>query len=163
MGKLFNTWVGIYLLSIVAVNVLFSYVPLIHTPYGTVSLVALLVGFAFVFRDYAQRAAGHYVIIAMAVGAAISYIMADPFVAIASVLAFASSEIIDWLFYTFAKLPFNKRVLISSVASTPVDTAVFLLMINQMTVGTFVLMVLSKLVAAVFIYYYAAPKEPSYA
>lgn len=146
-----------YVGLVVLVNILFSVVPMIETSIGFVSPVAVIVGLVFVARDFAQRASGHLVIVAMLAATVISYLMADPFVAVASALAFISSEVFDWLLYTITKKPFHKRILISSLFSTPVDTAVFLFMINGMSVGTFVLMVASKLVAAVVIYlWYAA-------
>lgn len=142
----------LYIFGVVVVNILFSYVPMIQTSYGDFSPVAILVGFIFVIRDYAQRATGHWVLVAMAIACLASYLMADPFVALASVLAFASSEIADWLLYTVTKKPFGQRVLISSIISTPVDTVVFLGMINALTTGTVILMILSKMIAAVIIW-----------
>lgn len=147
---------GFYVGLVVLVNILFSVVPMIETSIGFVSPVAVIVGLVFVARDFAQRAAGHLVIVAMAVATVISYLMADPFVAVASALAFASSEIFDWITYTVTKRPFHKRILISSLFSTPVDTAVFLYWIDAQSAGTFVLMVASKLIAAFAIYFWYA-------
>lgn len=141
-----------YVMAILAVNIGFSYVPLIATPIGMFSPIAIVVGGVFVLRDYVQRAIGHHVLWGMLIGAVLSWWFADPFVAVASVLAFASSEIADWLLYTVTKKPFHQRVWISSLLSTPIDTGVFLLWIDQMHIGTFVLMVLSKLVAAAIIW-----------
>lgn len=146
-------YLGAYILSILLVNMMFTWIPLIETPLGMLSPTALVVGAVFVVRDYAQRAVGHWVLAGMAVGAVLTWLLADPFVAYASVLAFVSSEITDWLLYTFTKKPFYQRVLISSLLSTPIDTAVFLFFIDQFHAGTFVLMVISKLVAALIIWY----------
>lgn len=159
LGKLFNAAILLYVASVVLVNLGFSYVPLIETSVGMFSPMAIVVGAVFVIRDYAQRKSGHYVLIAMVVATLASWALADPFVALASAAAFATSEIADYLFYTFTKRPFHERVLISSIVSTPIDTGVFLYGIGGLTTGTFVLMVLSKLVAAVAIwaYYRTAP------
>jgi hypothetical protein len=54
--------------------------------------------------------------------------------------------------YTITKKPFHQRVWVSSLLSTPIDTAVFLFWIDQIHVGTFILMVLSKLIAAAVIW-----------
>ena len=151
-----------YILSIVIVNILFSYVPLIPTAIGMLSPVAVLVGTIFVMRDFAQRAVGHLILLGVAIGAVLSYLMADPFVATASVLAFTSSELADWALYTITKKPFYQRVWISSLLSTPIDTAVFLYWINQMDVGTFVLMVLSKLIASAIIWYLGQRRTSKY-
>ena len=142
-----------YVLMILVVNMGFSYVPLIETPIGMLSPMAFVVGSIFVLRDYAQRAIGHWILAGMLIGAILSYALADPFVAVASVLAFIASEGTDWALYTITKKPFYKRVWISSLLSTPIDTAVFLLWIDQMTIGTFIIMVASKLFASAVIWY----------
>lgn len=143
-----------YIASILIVNILFSYVPLVPTPIGLLSPVAVLVGTIFVLRDFTQRSIGHRVLWGVAIGAVLSYLLADPFVATASVLAFVASELSDWGMYTITKKPFYQRVWISSLVATPIDTLVFLLVINQMLPGTFILMVISKLIASAIIWYY---------
>lgn len=142
----------LYVLSILVLNIGFSYVPMVDMGFGMFSPMALLAGAVFVLRDFAQRETGHWVLAGMAIGAILSYLLADPFVAIASVTAFAISELCDWGLYTITKKPFHQRVLISSLVATPIDTAVFLYLIQGMTPGTFVLMVLSKMIAAVVIW-----------
>lgn len=161
MHRLLAPAVLFYIASVVIVNLGFSYVPMVDTPVGLLSPMAFIVGGTFVIRDFAQRKAGHWVLAAMAIGLVLSYLMANPFVAIASAVAFGTAELVDYAFYSFTRLPFHKRVLWSSVVSTPIDTGVFLLGINGFTVGTFVLMVLSKLVAAVaiFLTYEARPRS----
>ena len=89
----------------------------------------------------------------MGVGLVFSYLLADPFVATASALAFASSELADWALYSFTKMPFHRRVLWSSALSTPIDTLLFLGMIGALTPGTAVLMIISKMIAAYIIWY----------
>lgn len=159
MFKLFNAWTFIYIFSIVLLNVAFSYVPLIDTTFGLFSPMAVFAGTIFVTRDYMQRKSGTgQALIPMGIAALLSYLLADPFVAIASVAAFVVSEVADWAIYTITKLEFHKRVLWSSVISTPIDTAVFLLFIDQMTTGTFLLMVASKLIAAAIIYAHGESK-----
>lgn len=151
-------FVLLYILTVLVLNLGFSYVPMIPTEFGLISPMAVVAGAVFVMRDFAQRQAGHYVLVAMLIAAGLSFGLADPFVAVASVAAFASSEIIDWGIYTATKKPFHKRVLMSSLISTPIDTAVFLGMISGLTTGTFVLMIAAKLIAAVAIFYfYRAP------
>jgi len=142
----------VYVASIVLVNMLFSVVPMIQSPIGMVSPVAVLVGSIFVLRDYAQRQSGHYILLAMVIGVIISYIMADPYVAMASALAFAASELIDYIVYSVTKKPFYQRVAYSSFVSAPTDTLIFLLVISAFTPGTFFLMVAAKLIAAAVIW-----------
>lgn len=152
LSKLMTPAVLLYVTTVVLVNLGFSYVPMVDTGFGLFSPMAVVVGAVFVIRDFAQRGSGHLVLIAMAAATLLSYLLADPYVAIASAAAFAASEIADYLIYTLTKKPFHQRVLISSLVSTPVDTAVFLFGINGFTIGTFVLMVLSKLIAAMIIW-----------
>lgn len=151
-SKLFAPAMALYVASVVLLNLGFSYVPLIPTEFGLLSPMAVVAGAVFVVRDFAQRSSGHYVLFAMILAGVISYLLADPFVAIASVAAFATSELVDWALYSFTKKPFHQRVLISSALSTPVDTVVFLYGISAFSTGTFVLMVLSKMIAAVVIW-----------
>ena len=152
MNKTAVFYLGLYVLTIVGLNLGFSYVPMIDLGFGLFSPMAIVAGAVFVVRDFAQRHAGHAVLGAMAVGALVSFAMADPFVAVASVAAFATSEIVDYLLYTFTNKPFHQRVLLSSALSTPVDTAVFLFLISGLTTGTFVLMIAAKMVAALLIW-----------
>lgn len=151
--KLLSPFMLAYIGLVVLVNIGFSYVPMVDLGWGLFSPMAILVGLIFVIRDFAQRHSGHYVLFGMAVATVLSFVMADPFVAVASATAFGLSELADWAIYTVTKKPFHQRVLLSSVISTPVDTAVFLFMISGFTAGTFVLMILSKMVAAALIYW----------
>lgn len=148
MTKLLAPAVLLYVASVVLLNIGFSYVPMIPTAIGMLSPMAVVAGLVFVIRDFAQRKAGHLVLVAMVAATVLSYILADPYVATASAIAFAVSEIADYLVYSFTKRPFHERILISSFISTPVDTVVFLFGINSFTIGTFVLMVGAKLIAA---------------
>jgi len=152
MRALLNLPVFGYIAAVVLLNIGFSYVPLIETPVGMLSPMAVLAGAVFVIRDFAQRKAGHYVLVAMAAATILSYLLADPYVATVSAIAFAISEIADYLIYSLTRKPFHERILISSFISTPVDTAVFLLGIEHFTLGTFVLMVAAKLIAAFFVW-----------
>ena len=151
-SKLFAPAMILYVVTVVLLNLGFSYVPLIPTDFGLLSPMALVAGAVFVVRDFAQRSSGHYVLFAMGLAAVISYLLADPFVALASLAAFATAELADWGLYTLTKTPFHQRVLWSSVLSTPIDTVVFLYGISAFSTGTFVLMVLSKMVAAIIIW-----------
>lgn len=158
LSRLLHPYMVAYVATILVLNFGFSYVPMVDLGFGLFSPMAIVAGAVFVVRDFAQREAGHMVLVAMGVAALLTYLLADPFVAVASILAFGASELTDWLLYTITKKPFHKRVLVSSLLSTPVDTAVFLWFINGMTVGTFALMVAAKMVAALVIYFwYRAP------
>lgn len=147
-------YTALYILLIVAVNYGFSVVPLLELPGGDKwPPLTLVVGFIFVLRDFAQREIGHSVILAMLVAAAISYFMADPFIAVASLVAFLVSEFCDWAVYTFTKKPFAQRVLLSSALGTPIDSAIFLSMIGIASLQGVVLMTISKMLGALIVWY----------
>lgn len=156
---------ALYIASVVLVNILFSVVPMITTPIGLLSPVAVVVGFTFIIRDFAQRKSGHSVLIAMCIATVLSYIMADPYVATASALAFGISELADYAVYTYSKTDFKRRILYSSLISTPVDTVVFLYIISAFTWGTVALMIAAKLVAVAIVWFspIAEPRRSVYA
>ncbi len=142
-------WAVIYVVSIVSVNWLFTVIP----PIGIWQPTSVIVGLTFIFRDMAQRKIGHWVVPVMLVGGAISYVMADPFVAIASVTAFLVSESIDWLVYTLTKRPLRDRILLSSAVGTPIDSLVFTAMIGIMTPANVIIMTASKMVSALVVWW----------
>ena len=147
-------WTISYVVLIVAVNWGFTVTPLIPLPTGDMfPPMSLVVGFIFVARDFAQREIGHKVIGAMVVAAALSYWMADPFVAMASLAAFAVSEA-AWGVYSFTGKTFQQRVLISSVVSTPLDSLVFLAMIGHASVTAVVVMTASKMLGALGVWWF---------
>jgi hypothetical protein len=137
----------IYVLFIVALNWGFSHVPVIPLPWGDVwPPLSVAVGAVFVLRDLAQREVGHRVLGLMLFGAALSFWLADPHVALASLAAFAVSELVDWGVYSFANMDFKRRVLVSSCLSAPVDSAVFMWGIGVHSVTAVLIMTLSKFV-----------------
>lgn len=142
------------------VNWLFSVVPPIVLPGGEVwPPISLMVGFVFVIRDYAQRAVGHRVLYAMLCGAVISYFMAGAEIAFASMAAFMAGEMLDWAMYTYTGRPFSQRILLSSLVSTPVDSAVFLFLIGMAGFGSICIMTLSKLVGAFIVFLLVRRRE----
>lgn len=146
-------WTSAYILSIVAVNYGFTVIPLV--PIGGEEMwppMSLAVGAIFVIRDFAQRQVGHWVLLAMLAGGALSWWLASPYVAVASVTAFLISETADWLVYSFTRRPFHERVLWSSMIGTPLDSAVFLLMIGHFGWLGLAAMVASKMVAALVVW-----------
>jgi uncharacterized PurR-regulated membrane protein YhhQ (DUF165 family) len=139
----------LYVALIVAVNYGFTVVPLVAMPTGEMwPPMSLVVGFVFVVRDFAQREIGHKVLLAMLVGAALSWVMASPYVAVASVTAFLVSELADWAIYSFSRRPLSERVLWSSLIATPIDSAVFLALIGHLSVSGVLAMVASKMLGA---------------
>lgn len=137
----------LYLLFILVINWGFAHVPVVVLPWGDAwPPLSIAVGAIFVLRDFSQREIGHRVIWLMLVGTGLSFLLADPHVALASVLAFAVSEAVDWGAYTFAKIDFKRRVLVSSALSAPIDSAVFLFAIGVHSATAVAMMTLSKFV-----------------
>ncbi len=150
----------LYIALIVLVNWLFTVVPLVDMPGGEKwPPVSLVVGLIFVARDFAQREIGHRVIVAMVIAGALSYYMADPFVAAASVTAFLISEFADWAVYSFTGRPFAQRILLSSVLATPIDSAVFLAMIGHLSLSGVVAMTASKMLGALVVWWMVRRRE----
>jgi len=147
-------WTAAYIALIVAVNYGFSVVPLVDLP-GEEKWppMSLVVGFIFVARDFAQREIGHKVILAMLIAGGLSYVMASPFVAVASVAAFLISEFADWGIYSFTGKKFHERVLWSSAFATPIDSIVFLAIIGHLSVTGVVAMTVSKMLGALGVWW----------
>jgi len=151
---------ALYIALIVAVNYGFSVVPLVELPGGVMwPPMSLLVGFVFIVRDFAQREIGHRVLLAMAVGVGLSYIMADPYVAMWSAIAFLVSELADWAVYTFTKRSMSERVVYSSILSAPLDSAVFLIGLGIATPVGIAAMSASKLLGAIAVWWMMKRRE----
>lgn len=90
----------------------------------------LMAGLALVLRDLVQRRLGKgWALVAIFIGAALSYLLAPPQLVVASTLAFLLSELIDFAVYT----PLQERrmvlaVVLSSAVGLVVDSVVFLLL-----------------------------------
>lgn len=151
---------ALYIALIVAVNYGFTVVPLMELPGGVMwPPMSLVVGFVFIVRDFAQREIGHKILFAMAAGVALSYVMADPFVAMWSAVAFLVSELADWAVYSFTKRPMSERVIYSSFISAPLDSAVFLIGLGIATGAGIATMSASKLLGAFVVWYLIRRRE----
>jgi hypothetical protein len=139
-------WAVAYVVSVLAVNVAFAHWPQLNW------LWSIAVGSIFVTRDFCQRAIGHWVLVPMALGLGLSYLLASPFVALASAAAFAASETTDWIVFTVTKRPLADRVLLSCGFSAPIDSLIFLGIIGALSPIAFAAQVASKLLAAVIVW-----------
>ncbi len=123
------TSVGCYIFSIVLANWATSAFGLIPIGFGLlVTAGTFSAGAALILRDAVQVTAGKRVALAAIIaGCGVSYLLADPFIAIASAVAFLASELVDFAVFT----PLRGRsiaaaVLVSSAVSAPADTVLFL-------------------------------------
>jgi preprotein translocase subunit Sec61beta len=158
--------VGAYIASIVLVNWLFAPSQLVEGvtqwtagAWGTFYIANLVVGFVFVFRDYAQREIGHSILVATAAAGLITYVMVDQAIALASIFAFIASELADWAIYSFTRRPLQQRILISSLVAVPLDTLVFQYLAQYLTPAAFTTEVLSKAVGVLVVWYLLKLRE----
>lgn len=148
----------IYILSILLINIGFVYVPLIPLFDTMYPPMTIAVGLIFILRDFSQKEIGHKVLGAMLIGGLLSYVMADPYVAVASLVAFMVSETVDWGVYTLTDKPLRQRILLSSLISTPIDSALFLYMIGQFSLTATLVMFVSKMIGALAVWHWLAKK-----
>lgn len=137
-----------YLLFIVFLNTLFVYAPNIYIFHAPVSIADFAVGLIYVMRDFAQREARHWVLLAMLVGCFISWLLAERQAALASVGAFAVGELLDWSIYTWTKRPLSQRIIASSCISSPIDSFVNLYLLLAFNWVALVVMTLTKILGA---------------
>jgi uncharacterized PurR-regulated membrane protein YhhQ (DUF165 family) len=134
--------------------------------------MTMVTGMVFVVRDFVQREMGHRVLVLMAIAVAWSFFYAWPVIALASGIAFAISEMVDWLLFTFTKYRLSTRILLSSAAASPVDTTVFLYgadLAKQMELGmepgnslhvaNWIVFVIGKMVGAFVVSYMIRRRE----
>lgn len=88
----------------------------------------LMIGVALLLRDAVHEWLGpRYAIYAIGIGAVLSYLLADPYIAIASLAAFAISELSD--FAVYSKVRDRSRtlgILASGIVGSVIDSVLFL-------------------------------------
>lgn len=89
----------------------------------------LVIGAALMLRDAIQMIFGwRWGLIAIGVGAVISYLLSSPFIVMASVASFVLSELADFAVYTpFAQKRLTFALIASGVVGAIIDSAAFLL------------------------------------
>ncbi|WP_010598871.1 hypothetical protein [Rickettsiella massiliensis] len=149
----------VYVALIVLLNTLFARIPLMQIAGSEVSPMDWTVGVVYVLRDFSQRELHHKVILAMLVGSVLSYFLADKTIALASVSAFLVAEFIDWAVYTFTRRPLSQRILWSASLSAPVDSSVFLWIVDQLNGLGVVILSLAKIVGVLAVWYWWRLRE----
>jgi uncharacterized PurR-regulated membrane protein YhhQ (DUF165 family) len=145
---------AIYIVGIFLVNYLFPYLPMYSISGSVFSSGDVLIGVIYILRDFSQREVGGKVIYLMIVGCILSYLFASKPVAIASISAFAVGETIDWAIYSYTRRPFSERLLLSTLFSVPVDSIIFLYLLNQLNAAGFVVLTGGKVVGILFAWGY---------
>lgn len=125
----------LYMSSIILANFCVSYFGIIKFAGLTFPAGALFIGLTFSFRDLVQREWGDWKVwyfmicstfLTTISGTLLSHLPIPLWkVASASAVAFIVSEAVDWLVYTFLKWKIVKRIVISNLFSTPIDSLLF--------------------------------------
>ena len=89
----------------------------------------LIIGAALMLRDAIQMVAGwRWGLIAIGIGAIVSYLLSSPFIVMASVASFVLSELADFAVYTpLAQKRLTLALIASGVVGAIIDSAAFLL------------------------------------
>lgn len=150
----------VYVALIPFINWSFTWAPMVELPGlgWAFNPVTIVTGLVLVVRDFAQREIGHWVLLAMAVALGLTWATSGGELALASGIAFAVSELVDWTVYTFTKLKLSTRVLLSSAIAAPVDTSIFLIGAeairdNQFTLPNVLMSIGGKMVGALVIWW----------
>ena len=120
---------ALYLLTVVLANWLTARYGFVPVGFGLAATAGTYAaGMAFVARDAVQDAAGRAAALGVLVaGAALSWLLASPQLAIASFVAFAISELLDMVIYTpLRRRGYVRAALASNVAGSITDTLIFL-------------------------------------
>lgn len=121
--------IAAYAAVVVLANVLTSRYGLVPVGFGLIATAGTYcAGAALGLRDLVQETWSVLgVVVAIALGAALSFAFADPHVAAASCAAFAIAELCDLAVYTpLRRRGWSRAVLASNVVGALVDTIVFL-------------------------------------
>ena len=138
-----------YIVLVVLINSFFILLPDISLGHSHFNFGECVVGMIYIVRDFAQREIGHYVILAMLFAAYLSYTLADHSIALASLGAFVVGESLEWTLFTLTKKPFSQRLLLSALLSVPIDSIVFLAILDRLTLTELSILTGGKVVGIV--------------
>lgn len=119
----------IFLGCILTANVVTTHLGMIPVGFGLVATAGTyFAGLTFILRDSLQDVAGkHWTLAVIAAGALLSFLVSDPFIALASAVAFGLSELADLAVYTpLRKRGYIRAAVASNIVGAFVDTVVFL-------------------------------------
>lgn len=145
-------WSALYFATIVVSNLLLVWLKPIEILGVLIPPAIILFGLVFVFRDYAQMDMGHSVLAVMLAAALATYWLAGPDIAFVSVVAFLVSELVDYIVFSITKRPFLQRMLLSSLVSVPVDTAVLFRLLNILDTKALIVGVAVKMIGTMAVW-----------
>lgn len=155
----------VYVLLIPFINWSFTWAPMWELlPGWAFNPVTIVTGLVLVVRDFAQREIGHEVLIAMAIALGLTFATSGGELALASGAAFAISELVDWMMFTFTKYRLSTRVLLSSAIAAPIDTTAFLFGASfirdaQFTLPNITMSIVGKMAGALVIWWLIRQRE----
>jgi uncharacterized PurR-regulated membrane protein YhhQ (DUF165 family) len=118
-----------FLACILAANYVTTAHGMVPVGFGLVATAGTyFAGLTFILRDSLQDVAGkRWTLAAIAAGAALSFLVADPFIALASAAAFGLAELADLAVYTpLRKRGYIRAAIASNIVGAIVDTIAFL-------------------------------------
>lgn len=122
--------IAAYIAAIVLANLMTAHLGLVPIGLGfTVTAGTFAAGFALLARDWVHGYGGiKWALASVLVGAALSWYLATPQLAIASTVAFVAAELVDMAVYVPLRKTrgFIAAAIISNIVSAPIDTALFL-------------------------------------
>jgi uncharacterized PurR-regulated membrane protein YhhQ (DUF165 family) len=124
-----TTAVTAFLAAILLANYVTTEYGMVPVGFGLMATAGTyFAGLTFVLRDSVQDAAGKWVTVALiTLGAGLSYLIADPFIALASGVAFLAAELADLAIYTpLRERGYIRAAIASNVVGSVVDTFLFL-------------------------------------
>lgn len=119
----------VFLGCILAANVVTTHLGMVPVGFGlTATAGTYFAGATFILRDALQDVAGkRWTLGVIAAGAILSFAVSDPFIALASAVAFGLSEIADLAVYTpLRKRGYIRAAIASNIVGALVDTVAFL-------------------------------------
>lgn len=117
------------LAAVLAANYVTSRYGMVPVGFGlTATAGTYLAGLTFILRDSLQDSAGKAATLGViAAGALLSFLVAGPFIALASAVAFALSELADLAVYTPLRAGgYIRAAVVSNVVGAVIDTVAFL-------------------------------------
>ena len=118
-------YIVLYLSGIILANLLVHWFGLVEFAGLVFPAGAVMIGLTFSFRDMVQRRYGKWQCWIWMLAASVITYLFNRQLAVASVSAFLVSETVDWAIYTWLPGSFRRRLVMSNVLGTPLDSIVF--------------------------------------
>lgn len=118
----------LYVSTVIAANWLVQTYGVVPVGFGLRAPAGVyLIGLALVLRDYVQWSMGKvWMLVALTLGAVLSFLVASPTLALASMAAFTFSELADFALFTWIAPRWTRAVAVGGVLGAVVDSAIFL-------------------------------------